>query len=47
YVVVHELAHLVERNHSTRFWNKVGSLMPDFKIHKNWLRENGYLLQSF
>lgn len=47
YVVIHELVHLVERNHSSRFWGKVESLMPEFKIHRDWLKKNGYLLQVF
>ncbi|NQT30514.1 MAG: M48 family metallopeptidase [Candidatus Saganbacteria bacterium] len=41
YVIVHELMHLVEQNHSKRFWNKVSALMPDYKQQRKWLRENG------
>ncbi|MDE6640003.1 MAG: M48 family metallopeptidase [Acetatifactor sp.] len=41
YVVVHELCHLTHMNHSKEFWNMVGSIMPDYKTHKNWLREHG------
>lgn len=41
YVVVHELCHLTHMNHSKDFWNMVASVMPDYKIHKNWLREHG------
>ena len=44
YVVVHELVHLVEKNHSKEFWKKVKLLMPDYEKHKNWLKEYGYLL---
>lgn len=40
YVVVHELAHTVERNHSARFWGKVESILPDYKIRQKWLRDN-------
>lgn len=40
YVVVHELAHITEKNHSKRFWNKVGSVLPDYKERRRWLREN-------
>ncbi|MDQ3098924.1 MAG: M48 family metallopeptidase [bacterium] len=41
YVVVHELAHLVEMNHSDRFWDVVTTYFPDFKKQVKWLRENG------
>ncbi len=41
YVVVHELVHIPERNHSPRFWHKVGMVMPDYKERKQWLKEHG------
>lgn len=44
YVVVHELVHLLEKNHTKSFWDKVKVLMPDYEKHKNWLKRNGYLL---
>jgi predicted metal-dependent hydrolase len=44
YVVVHELAHLLERNHAKAFWQKVEAMMPDYLQHKRWLKENGHLL---
>jgi predicted metal-dependent hydrolase len=44
YVVVHELSHLKHRDHSIRFWNRVASIMPDYKIHRQWLKNNGHLL---
>ena len=40
YVIVHELAHIPERNHSAGFWNKVKSVLPDYKERRKWLREN-------
>ena len=52
YVVVHELCHLTHMNHSKEFWNLVGSVMPDYKTHRKWLKEHGreltleYYLQS-
>ncbi len=39
YVVVHELCHTVEKNHSARFWNKVGAILPDYKARKQLLKE--------
>jgi len=38
YVVVHELVHIVQRDHSKRFWSKVGYIYPDYKIKRAWLR---------
>ena len=42
YVIVHEMCHLLEMNHSPRFWNLVFTLCPDYKIHKSWLRKNTF-----
>ena len=44
YVVVHELAHLEEKNHSKRFWNKIKIMLSDYEQHKEWLKENRHLL---
>lgn len=44
YVVVHELCHLTHMNHSKDFWNMVGTVMPDYKVCKNWLKEHGHEL---
>ncbi len=44
YVVVHELAHLEEKNHSKTFWNKIKIMQPDYEQHKDWLKENRHLL---
>ncbi|MBL7794546.1 MAG: M48 family metallopeptidase [Saprospiraceae bacterium] len=41
YVVIHELAHLLELNHSERFWNIVKVQMPNYLEAKEWLRGNG------
>ncbi|MCC5813459.1 MAG: M48 family metallopeptidase [Leptospira sp.] len=40
YVVVHELCHLKVPNHSAKFWNTVQKIMPDYKIHRDWLRSH-------
>ena len=44
YVVVHELVHLLVKNHSKEFWAKVRSLLPDYKQRRLWLKENGHSL---
>ncbi|MFH1362083.1 MAG: M48 family metallopeptidase [bacterium] len=44
YVVVHELAHIVHRNHSKRFWALVAKLYPNYKACRKWLRHDGHLL---
>lgn len=41
YVIVHELCHRLEMNHSKAFWNHVESVLPDYRIRKKWLKEHG------
>ena len=41
YVVVHELCHRKEMNHSKAFWAEVEKVLPDYKSAKRWLKENG------
>lgn len=41
YVVVHELVHLEQRDHSRLFWDKVKNIQPDFKRRRTWLKDNG------
>ena len=43
YVIIHELAHLYEMNHSKKFWNIVSQVMPNYKEKEKWLNENGRL----
>ena len=40
-VVVHELCHLKEMNHSRRFYAEIDKVMPDYKARHRWLKENG------
>lgn len=47
YVVVHELAHLKERNHSHKFWKLVETILPDYRVRRQWLKRNGHLLWTF
>jgi len=42
YVIIHELAHLIEPNHSSRFWDLVAKADPDYKESEKWLKENSY-----
>lgn len=44
YIILHELAHLKEMNHSRKFWNEVARLCPDFRVAENWLKHNSALL---
>ena len=46
YVVVHELCHRREMNHSAAFWAEVEKYCPDYRIHREWLKENGAALIS-
>ena len=41
YVVVHELCHRKEMNHSPAFWAEVERVMPDYRNRKAWLKEHG------
>ena len=42
YVIVHELAHKVQPNHSPRFWSVVENLMPDYKERRDYLKKYGH-----
>ena len=46
YVVVHELAHRKEMNHSRRFWKLVEEVLPDFAVRRSWLKQNGDMLMD-
>jgi len=45
YILIHELVHIREKNHSKRFWTTLESILPDYRKHRLWLKENGHLLQ--
>ena len=44
YVVIHELCHLVEHNHSDKYWKQVESLVPDYRERRAWLKTNANTL---
>jgi len=46
YVIVHELAHLIETNHTTDFWNIVRAKTPTMEKAKAWLKEHGQILEE-
>ena len=46
YVVAHELAHLIEPNHTPRFWNIVYVQAPRYAKAKAWLKANGHELEA-
>lgn len=45
YLIFHELAHLREMNHSSRFWCEVEKLCPEYRVAEKWLREHATLLR--
>ena len=47
YVAAHEVAHLIEMNHSERFWSVCRGLCPDMATHRTWLRAHGPELLSW
>lgn len=44
YVIIHELCHLKEMNHSKAFWELVEQICPDYREQKRWLKENAHQL---
>jgi hypothetical protein len=47
YVVVHELAHTLQHNHSKQFWQVVERYIPDWKTRRKWLKDHGILMEIF
>jgi predicted metal-dependent hydrolase len=45
YVVVHELVHLIHKNHRREFWGQVETILPNYKQSIQWLELNGHMLQ--
>ena len=46
YIVVHELMHLKQANHSRRFWAEVERMIPDYKQDERWLKEYGHIYRE-
>jgi hypothetical protein len=46
YVIVHELCHLFYPHHSPQFWQRVQSIIPDYKKRQHWLKENSLQMDS-
>ena len=47
YVCAHEVAHLVEMNHSANFWSVVEQIFPNYDHQRTWLKEHGEVLHSY
>lgn len=47
YVIVHELSHLMEMNHSEKFWNFVGKVLPDYKERRKKIKDFGFLFSLY
>lgn len=45
YVVVHEMCHMIHKNHSKDFWSEVERILPDYKYRHQWLKEKGHLIK--
>ncbi len=44
YVIIHELCHLQQMNHSVNFWRLVEQFAADYRVHRDWLKQHGQLL---
>lgn len=47
YVAAHEAAHLVEMNHGPGFWALLDDVMPDWRVHRDWLKREGRMLHAY
>jgi len=46
YLLWHELCHIRHPNHSREYWALVGQVMPDYAVHKQWLKDNSRRLSG-
>lgn len=42
YILIHELCHIIHKNHSREFWMEVESYIPDYRKKRNWLKASSY-----
>lgn len=47
YVAAHEVAHLLEMNHSAAYWANVARVCPQYRRHREWLRTHGQSLHAW
>ncbi len=47
YVIIHEIAHLIELNHSKKFWQIVGAVLPNYKHYKEVTNKCGFLIKLY
>jgi predicted metal-dependent hydrolase len=45
YIILHELMHLREMNHSARYWREVANVCPDYPVAERWLKRHAALLR--
>jgi predicted metal-dependent hydrolase len=45
YIILHELMHLRQMNHSARFWREVENVCPEYQVAGKWLKQNSGLLK--
>ena len=45
YILIHELVHIKEKNHSKIFWSYLESILLDYRKHRLWLKQNGRSLR--
>lgn len=41
YIIVHEMCHVIHKDHSKAFWEQLATVMPDYEVRKEWLRNHG------
>jgi hypothetical protein len=46
YVIIHELVHVRTMNHGKTFWKQVEQYCPQWREHKQWLKEHGFKLSA-